>query len=246
MTRRHEVELSAADILGLQLQEWLYALDNVPTEQRARCAESVACEMVVTMTRYDHDWSAMLALIDTYPSASHCGLLLAASQVTTGPRRVDLARRSAAMRHDLGREDWLDHIGSAVPTGRAARDDTYRGQLVWLVELDDGLHRYCLMTGQDLHREILQWSGFYPALDEMESAGDVLTDVPLSEAIVGMRSALEMPPMFGVSTSVQALGPFVRWRVQQLDPVDLLGPDEVSWKDPIVHERVQPNAVRAD
>ncbi len=121
MTRRHEDKLSAEDVLRLQLHEWLDALDNVRSEERARCAESVSCDMVATMTRYDHDWSAMVALIDIYPSPSRCGLLLAASQVTTGARRVDLARRSAAMRQDLGREDWLDHIGSAVPTGRAAR-----------------------------------------------------------------------------------------------------------------------------
>ena len=103
------------------------------------------------------------------------------------------------------------------------------------------------MTGQDLYRGILQWSGFYSALDDRESSADeVRVEVPLSEAIAGMRSALTMPPMFGVSTSVEALGPFVRWRVSQLDPLDLVGPEEVKWQDPVVHERVQLNAARAE
>ncbi len=227
-------------ILRDVVRDLLACLDHVAPAERARCAESVACDLAGTVSRHElGGWPAAVDLIGTAPSASRCGLLTAAAMITGGPMRTVLSRRAATMRRRLPANDWLDHIGAAEPTGRAARGER-PGHLMWLIELDDGLHRYCLMTEQDLDPRILRWAGLYPPFDTpvpADIAGDLprLVDVSLGIAIAGMTESLTVPGMLGVSTTVPAFGLFVRRRLWQLDPPSPRELDQLDWQPDVVH-----------
>jgi hypothetical protein len=133
------------------------------------------------------------------------------------------------MRMGLPPQEWMDHIGSAVATGRAARSE-FLNRHLWLIEVDDGLHTYCLMTQHDLDRGILEWTGMDPSFAELEmpdpeeqEAGtaerlenDNRVEVPLKEAIEGMTAATRIPGMRGQSTTVGYFGLFVRWHLSRL------------------------------
>lgn len=92
------------------------------------------------------------------------------------------------------------------------------------------------MTAEDVRHKILAWSGIYPSLDELAASDrppeEILAEVGLGMARSGMRRATERPGMFGVSTTVEMFGLFVRWRLWQLDRPDLVGPDQVDWQPP--------------
>ncbi|MHA3702024.1 hypothetical protein ACXR2U_07545 [Jatrophihabitans sp. YIM 134969] len=90
--------------------------------------------------------------------------------------------------------------------------------------MDNGLERYCLMTNQDLDTGSLGWCCFFPDLDTLAHGDDddrVLAGervaVPLDEAVAGMRAAVELPGMFGKSTTVGYLGLWVRWQLARID-----------------------------
>lgn len=229
------------ECLAFALDELLHCLDRVPAEERARCAESAACDLISTVEEHHPaSWDVLYDLIPAAPNSSVCGLLHAMALVLGGPRRMQLARRAAAMRCDLPPQDWIDHIGTAVPTGRAGGVER-RSELMWLIEVDDGLHTYCLMTSQDLDRDILAWAGVYPSLVELarkHDAGDrgegLPTAVSLDDAVTGMNAALAVPGMWGVSTTVEMFGLFVRWQLSRLSGPSLVNLPMREWTPPVL------------
>lgn len=243
--RSRERTYSDREQIAFHLHELLDCLGQATPEEQARCAESTACDLVSTIAeRYPGGWRVVLDLIGTAPDPSACGLLTAASLVLSGPDRVAVARRAAAMCMDLPPHEWLDHIGCARPTGRAARSE-FLHRVLWLIEIDDGLHVYCLMTQHDLDRDILEWTGMYPSfaeLDAREEAEDLGTasrlerdnqlEVPLKDAIAAMTAATRIPGMWGQSTTVEYFGLFVRWHLSRLAAPALANLPMREWQPP--------------
>lgn len=226
----------ATDYLTWRVPELLSQFDDVELARRPRCAETIAGELVGYCLRHDVPPGALGEAIGVEVSPGACGVLTAAAQMTRGLDRITLAQHAADLREDLPGLYWLDHIGAARPTGRAARDDTFDEMVAWMIEFDDRLDRYCLVTASDLRRDILTWVGPGSSLhDEVaetpEEVDRALTMVRFDDAVDGVRAALGRPAMFGVTTTDEAFGTWARWRLWSLERPDLVGPEPVQWSE---------------
>lgn len=197
------------------------AMHGCPPALRVRAVETLGCELAVDLPPDGSFDDALVRTLDRDDVA--CALLIVLSRVVPGDRGRRFAALAFTVRCDIMRAPWLDHIGTAVATGRAVRvaqDRTARlgRHELYALEVNNGLERYSLCTGADLDRGTLLRSAVTGPVEE-HLAGPCLspdrsrpsgTVVATAEAVARMCAHLGLPPAPGA----RRYGPWVRWQLE--------------------------------